>query len=291
MERDFTLTHHGILGQKWGKRNGPPYPIDAQDHSASEKKAGWKKSIDKSSNEDLSDKKKGLSDKQKQTAKRIAIGAAVVAGTCLAAYGGYRMYKSGNLNPIIDKFKKIGENGVGEYLAGNAEFVKLSVKESIEDSISKANPLKGTVEGSNNCVPSAIASFMRQAGYDVTARSTNGKMQNTAGVIEECFKGAKVLEGSATKFGQSKADASDMLLKRFGKDAEGVCAIDWTTGGGHCFSWKIERGKVMFYDGQNGFGDENVSKYWKRIKRDGQLVLARLDNLEIDIEAVSKYVK
>ena len=33
------LAHHGILGQKWGKRNGPPYPLDAEDHSAAEKKA------------------------------------------------------------------------------------------------------------------------------------------------------------------------------------------------------------------------------------------------------------
>lgn len=34
------LAHHGILGQKWGKRNGPPYPLDDSDHSAAEKRAG-----------------------------------------------------------------------------------------------------------------------------------------------------------------------------------------------------------------------------------------------------------
>lgn len=39
------LEHHGILGQKWGRKQGPPYPLDAGDHSAAEKKAGWRDSL------------------------------------------------------------------------------------------------------------------------------------------------------------------------------------------------------------------------------------------------------
>lgn len=42
MRNDFEsnyLMHHGILGQKWGRRNGPPYPLDASEYSSSEKKA------------------------------------------------------------------------------------------------------------------------------------------------------------------------------------------------------------------------------------------------------------
>lgn len=34
---DDYLAHHGILGQKWGKKNGPPYPLDYKKLSPAEK--------------------------------------------------------------------------------------------------------------------------------------------------------------------------------------------------------------------------------------------------------------
>jgi uncharacterized protein YerC len=33
------IIHSGILGQKWGQRNGPPYPLKPSAHSSAEKKA------------------------------------------------------------------------------------------------------------------------------------------------------------------------------------------------------------------------------------------------------------
>lgn len=71
MRNDFEsnyLAHHGILGQKWGKKNGPPYPLDAGGHSASEKKAGWRKSL-KEKSEARKKEKQGI--KYKKEMQRL----------------------------------------------------------------------------------------------------------------------------------------------------------------------------------------------------------------------------
>lgn len=59
------LEHHGIEGQKWGKKNGPPYPLGYNDHSTAEKKANPKGRLD-----NYDDKQAKKDFKKVQKAKR-----------------------------------------------------------------------------------------------------------------------------------------------------------------------------------------------------------------------------
>lgn len=77
------LAHHGILGQRWGKKNGPPYPLDAEDHSSSEKKARWRKSLE-GKVQGIKKKYDGMSDRNKTIAKRAGIAAATLTAISVA---------------------------------------------------------------------------------------------------------------------------------------------------------------------------------------------------------------
>ncbi len=103
------LKHHGILGQKWGKKNGPPYPLGASDHSASEKKAGYQKSIKGGSSDSEKKEHKGLTDKQK---KYLKLGAIAVGSTLVVA-GGVALAKSDQLDKIIHRGKnELSKQGI-----------------------------------------------------------------------------------------------------------------------------------------------------------------------------------
>lgn len=89
------VSHSGILGMKWGKRNGPPYPLKPGDHSAEEKRKNkGNYSQDNRPKNPSSSGKSNSSDIQKvpedvysgkkkmspETKKKILIGAGITAG-------------------------------------------------------------------------------------------------------------------------------------------------------------------------------------------------------------------
>lgn len=83
---DTELYHHGIKGQKWGERNGPPYPLDSADKSPSEKREG-SGGASSSAGDTQTSRRKGLTKGQKRA---LAITAGVVA-TGAAAYGAHKV--------------------------------------------------------------------------------------------------------------------------------------------------------------------------------------------------------
>lgn len=116
------LCHHGILGQRWGKRNGPPYPLDAEDHSASEKKAGWRKSVKSMSDEEL---------RQKISRKRLEND---------YKYYSSKVGKSRELNDAFDITKK-GLRTAGNAASALSKGLSLKNKskiDNIEDSDDKS---------------------------------------------------------------------------------------------------------------------------------------------------------
>lgn len=104
------LYHHGILGQKWGVKNGPPYPLGIGDHNARENKAGWRKSLNSPRNKkDGSNNKKGMSEDTKRKLKKAAIIAGVSVGLIAGGYLAYKMHTRvyPKMNGLVDTSKKV----------------------------------------------------------------------------------------------------------------------------------------------------------------------------------------
>lgn len=279
------LYHHGIKGQRWGVKRGPPYPLERPKLS---------KRIDKAKQNSYNSAKVAdiKNSKTVRVGKKYAKRVIDKIGSKLYGDLGDFTHPSGFNSPTPYSSKPKRKPVIRDPKTGFR-----MINESLSESLMNANPLRDNSDGDNNCTYCAVAGFLRTQGYDATAKSTGGKMQNMGGVLEDCFKGVKIYEGSAIKFAKSPEDAAQMLKKRFGNNAAGAVGIDWRGGrGGHVFSWVIQDGDVRFIDFQQGTSGVSVLAYWKGIDPNGNLTFARLDRdrnnnrLEIQLSNIDKYV-
>lgn len=306
------LAHHGIKGQKWGQLNGPPYPLDAEDHSAREKKegkSGWTKSAKKEKNNKNQNKKsketntkKGLSDKQKKFLK-VAAGITVTAAV---AYVGYKLYKDTQLkkevNNIVEEFgskkmekvikdkaSNIAENILDKTLNENG-IKKLSEStEELKDTVYWVNKNgRGYTFGRNhNCVSCAFATELRRRGFDVCSKeqTTNYKLTDVMKVF-----------GKPDRFRGEKASELKQELLAQGNGTRGIIMGNYIDAemGSHFFNYIIDNGKVLFLDGQANSITEFDKMFLdneKDIWNIGKTMFMRVDNKEPNIESLLNYVE
>lgn len=226
IQNDF-LMHHGIKGQKWGDRNGPPYPLNPQkDYSSAEKKA--------SSEGDLSD---------------YSLTASLIKSAVRSSYA--NKYLKERYNEETDK--KTG--------------FKLKSREMTKrEDLYRVNPDYGTKNESgstNNCVICSLAYEFRRRGYDVRAGKTAHGFDGSK-MAEKLYnaKPAKEIPGQETsnsalrwtrmKYGGNKTAYADTVkeLSKY-KNTHGQMLVRWTPRSGHSFIYDVdENGKVTFMDAQ-----------------------------------------
>ena len=190
------LKHHGISGQKWGHRQGPPYPLDPGDHSAAEKKAGWRKSLDggqkkespkhfkKSSSkpkQELTDEEKEA--RRKEVMKKVAIGMAIGVGTVAAVHLAKSGMKYINNNPdVIAKMSEKISNSKAAQSIADLDHTTKEFKSNIQKNVDKTRYNLETAQRER--AKSAKSNFDKVESEYMNAHSRAKEQEATANAMD-----------------------------------------------------------------------------------------------------------
>lgn len=289
-----TLYHHGIKGQRWGVRNGPPYPLGASARSTSEKKADHtdhKRSLDKGSKKRYNKNKYGMD----LTTQEYLIKAGIMAV-------GFAIPLLSKTPDVIRSMERKGRIKMAERNNTAMKLKKKTTQLPLAADLKKVNPNYNKSDAYRmNCSHCVIATELRRRGYDVEATGINNTCGEDLPFFKSFFKNIDLhnVQKNKRQSGETISDfqkrsVRDLgsTLEKYGNGARGFIAMNYQcnpSGGGHVLSWEIINGKARFYDGQDGSID--AVPFLEKTIYPNSCHYIRLDNLEIRPQILDEVVK
>ena len=211
------LMHHGIKGQKWGVKNGPPYPLKENAHTTAE----------------TAEKKAGM-------AELIvpALYLSAMAATLVIAKKAAKKADERRTQQFEEEYYNKREIKTLE------ECPKIDPKSMTMDEHMKAiNPDYPEFGSTQNCMFCTTAMAMRMKGYDVSAETCpDGWTTNNL---------AKTWENMEVETPKLRtASALEDYIAKQGDGAYGNIMVYSPYGGGHSMFYQVDNGEIKIYDTQ-----------------------------------------
>lgn len=245
---DNDLMHHGIKGQQWGIRNGPPYPLDGSTKSHKSSNKNTKNSQNKVKYHGLALNKEAL------TYNAIVLSVSAIS----AAIGLCASMQASKKKKEIDK--EIENNTNVDKKTG----LKLKQNECSEiEDMRKVNPGFDPKKSNTttNCGLCSVVYEMRRRGYDVTAKQKRSTIEYDQ--FSKIFnsKDEKLITNVKKVSRDQARNVISNLQNR--ENQRGIMLMQWSTYSGHALNYEVKNNKVIIRDSQTMKILDNDSQYNK----------------------------
>lgn len=250
--------------------------------------------------------------------KKVLIGAAIIGGTALAAYGAYKLGSLDKLGDIglkgstkVDQLLKLNKGGADflnniDDLAISTGLDKNSKMISIVESCKKVNPgfATGSPEYKNNCFSAVTADLLNRAnngkGLNVVARAATEKEILNHGIsfddLTKPYSGVSIddIILPKDKLSSAKDLMAQSLIEKCGNNGFGAIRVRLSSNSsiGHFIKFEIKDGECIFSDSLSG--TIGADKYFRAMSTGQiarQIEYANVNGLMINPFEISKLVK